>query len=153
MKFDGINDRQLSLSKSTICPACSQVGSFYGRGGVLLIDDAIWNDPSEEGVRSASAPEHVAAWDDPSENVHFKARPRRKLRSTPFFLCAGMASTMGVTLTGGKSKVLDTDGRPNPGLLAAGNCTATWSASRYGYSGGLSKSATFALAARKRLPG
>jgi fumarate reductase flavoprotein subunit len=56
--------------------------------------------------------------------------------------------TMGGILTDAAARVLDENERPVPGLLAAGACTGGLEGfSRNGYSGGLSKSATFGMIA------
>lgn len=63
-------------------------------------------------------------------------------------LCAGVTYTMGGILTDAVAQVLDANERPVPGLLAAGACTGGLEGfSRSGYSGGLSKSATFGMIA------
>jgi fumarate reductase flavoprotein subunit len=63
-------------------------------------------------------------------------------------LCAGVTYTMGGILTDAAARVLDENERPITGLLAAGACTGGLEGfSRNGYSGGLSKSATFGMIA------
>ncbi|MFC4624103.1 FAD-dependent oxidoreductase [Daeguia caeni] len=73
------------------------------------------------------------------------------IRQGPFHalpLCAGITYTMGGILTNAAAQVLDQDDRPIPGLLAVGACTGGLEGfSRSGYSGGLSKSATFGMIA------
>lgn len=63
-------------------------------------------------------------------------------------LCAGVTYTMGGILTDAAGQVLDASEAPIPGLLAAGACTGGLEGfGRDGYSGGLSKSATFGMIA------
>lgn len=63
-------------------------------------------------------------------------------------LCAGVTYTMGGILTNAAAQVLDQREQPIAGLLSAGACTGGLEGfARNGYSGGLSKSATFGMIA------
>lgn len=81
-------------------------------------------------------------------NPAYKAHPVRRGPFHAVPLCAGVTYTMGGILTNAAAQVLDSDECPIPGLLAAGACTGGLEGfSRDGYSGGLSKSATFGMIA------
>ena len=78
----------------------------------------------------------------------YKAWPILKAPFHAVPVCAGVTYTMGGIATDAGARVLDTDGKPIPGLLAAGATTGGLEGgSRSGYSGGLSKSSVFGLLA------
>lgn len=89
-----------------------------------------------------------ASFEPARSNPACRAHP---VRQGPFHavpLCAGVTYTMGGILTDAAAQVLDQSELPIPGLLAAGACTGGLEGfSRDGYSGGLSKSATFGMIA------
>lgn len=81
-------------------------------------------------------------------NAAYKAHAVRQGPYHAIPLCAGVTYTMGGMLTDAAAQVLDVQEQPIPGLLAAGACTGGLEGfGRSGYSGGLSKSATFGLVA------
>ncbi len=75
--------------------------------------------------------------------------PAHPVRTAPFHavrLCAGITYTMGGVAVGADGGVEDREGRPIPGLFAAGCCTGGLEGGeRSGYVGGLAKSSVSAL--------
>ena len=132
---------------------------FLERAGGKLLSA-----PSLEGLapRIGLAPERLRAAVDGWNAAVTGTRPFAPARTNPAYaahpvrqgpfhalpLAAGVTYTMGGILTNAAAEVLDRDERPIPGLLAAGACTGGLEGfRRNGYSGGLSKSATFGLIA------
>lgn len=123
------------LSAPTLAALAAKIGL-----APALLTDAVdgWNRAVDGG----------APFSPPRSNPAY--RPHA-VRNGPFHaipLCAGVTYTMGGILTDAAAQVLDRDERPIPGLLAAGAGTGGLEGfSRSGYSGGLSKSATFGMIA------
>ncbi|MBP1848420.1 fumarate reductase flavoprotein subunit [Rhizobium petrolearium] len=127
-------------------------------GGRLISENSLDQLAFRIGLDPKALARSVAAWNaaidgqgafEPDRsNAAYKAHP---IRTSPFHavpLCAGVTYTMGGILTDAAAQVLDAEERPIPGLLAAGACTGGLEGfSRDGYSGGLSKSATFGMIA------
>jgi len=104
----------------------------------LKSEVAAWNGAVQG--RHAFAPERV--------NPAYKPHAVSKAPYHAIPLCAGITYTMGGILTNAAGQVLNQNEQPVPGLLAAGACTGGLEGfSRNGYSGGLSKSATFGMIA------
>lgn len=127
-------------------------------GGRLITEPSLDRLASRIGLDPARLAAVVEGWNTAIDGKHafepvrtnpaYKAHP---VRSGPFHaipLCAGITYTMGGILTDAAAQVLDGNERAIPGLLAAGACTGGLEGfSRNGYSGGLSKSATFGMIA------
>jgi fumarate reductase flavoprotein subunit len=127
-------------------------------GGRLISAQTLQELAGKIGLDPTRLMSEVEAWNGAVEGRHpfspDRSNPAYKphaVASGPYHaipLCAGVTYTMGGILTDAAGQVLDQDERPIPGLLAAGACTGGLEGfGRDGYSGGLSKSATFGMIA------
>ncbi|WEK48828.1 MAG: FAD-dependent oxidoreductase [Candidatus Kaistia colombiensis] len=127
-------------------------------GGRLVSASTLEELAGKIGLDPAKLNSEVEAWNGAVRGRHPFSPDRTNpayaphaVKQAPFHavpLCAGVTYTMGGILTDAAGQVLDRDELPIPGLLAAGACTGGLEGfSRNGYSGGLSKSATFGMIA------
>jgi fumarate reductase flavoprotein subunit len=145
------------------------------RGFSTIFDHALWetagqDDPFGMAVANPELVKRgghfVSAFDVPSlasqldmehealrgsieaHNARYTARPIKTLPYHAARVVPGITFTMGGARIGGHAEVLDCDGKPLPGLYAAGSTSGgVHGGPRGGYIGGLAAAATFGLVA------